>query len=542
MKRLNTMPLLVLAWGAVFCLGGACSTFGSATDPEPDAAVIPSSNLPDATVPDVGALDGTAPKVVLTVSTSPAAIGVKRRQKSQITVKASPVLPAQVSLEPEEGVTAVPVALDVKGEAVLDVAFGPTAKTGKRTLSVRVKLDNSPEFGKATFEAEVSGYPGDVDEGFATNGRFETPLLASNLFQEVRAVDAVVLPDDSLIVAGDGNLDPFIWKFSADGVQDMSFGQAGTLRFPQPHSFNPTRIGAMLYANGKTYISLYNQSSGPTMSAIYSLDQGGALTPLIQYAGANMPAVYSLDLLRAPNVIVASGAGGSGWVLSSLVDGPTPGRDMQWGLSGFAYQGPEPRAVAFAAGQTVDYAILAQSQTYFRKVVTLSKTGVVLSEEVPSLGVGGQDIVMGAYVESGDKLRAYFGMRDGSYVQRVEVAPGIPTTGQRVSSIFEPPTQYDMAFSRLVARGNGVDYLLARSSTQTLAVSAVDAPAGAPVPGFANSGVASNISLSAAPTDTVVGRILFQKKGRVIVLGRVGVGSPVGQQVQGRPAITRLWL
>ncbi len=386
MKRLNTMPLLVLAWAAVFCLGGACSTFGSATDPESDAAVIPSSNLPDATVPDVGALDGTAPKVVLTVSATPAALSVKRRQNARITVKASPVLPSQVTLEPEDGVTAVPVALDGKGEAVLDVAFGPTAKTGKRTLSVRVKLDNSPEFGKATFEADVSGYPGDVDEGFATNGRFEIPNDPLGEYQSLRAVDAVVLPDDSLIVAGDGgNSDPFVWRFSADGVQDMSFGQAGKVRFPQPQSFNPTRIGAMLYANGKTYVSLYNQSAGPTMSAIYSLDSAGVVTSLIQYAGVNMPAVYSLDLLRAPNVIVASGAGGSGWVLSSLVDGPTPGRDMQWGLSGFAYQGVEPRAVAFAAGQTVDYAVLAQNPAQFRKIVTLSKTGTVLSEEVPSL-------------------------------------------------------------------------------------------------------------------------------------------------------------
>ena len=361
----STFFLATLATLATF---GACTSFGSSTNPEEDGGATPS---PEGALPDGGVLppgpvpfDGAVP-FTLKVPTEPV-VAVRGRTAGTFDVTVEPALKGDVVLEGlPPGVTAKSVAFTVQGVAKMSIEVPAGIRSGTFEVTVRAKQMGTPSTTTAKVKLEVRGAPGEVDE---TYGATEPAALA--------AVSMLELPDGSTLVAS-GNpgtsFDGWIRKFDATGLPDSAFGTQGIATIQGEY---PLHLVAHL---SKVFAIATGSGSPPNPTKVYSLDvTTGALSVLQSFPSQDVKYVFDATSLTAPspaNGIVLLTGNFPNWTVLAIE--ATTGAPLAWGqLSRIG--GPESEGVSYLPGTAADDVFVRDTSGSTLTHLVVGKSGVVL--------------------------------------------------------------------------------------------------------------------------------------------------------------------
>ena len=499
----STFFLATLATLATF---GACTSFGSSTNPEEDAGATPS---PEGALPDGGVLppgpvpfDGAVP-FTLKVPTEPV-VSVRGRTAGTFDVTVEPALKGDVVLEGlPPGVTAARAAFTVQGVAKMTVEVPAGIRSGTFEVTVKAKQMGTPSTATAKVKLEVRGAPGEIDETFANYLKPIAGLVA----------DLLPLEDGSLLVA-QGQVG--VRKLRIDGTLDTAFGDQGVARVEGQSASFLLRTGASIFA-------LFSVLSGGRR--VFALDATtGALTPKFDIPETDVSLVREWTVLAAPSTLIALGGQGLNW--TAIAFDPTTSSVANWGTAGKNVGSPSP-AFAFFTG-TQDH-LFAREPSGVQHVV-FNKAGEIV--RAASVNFGGPFRVAGVLKRGEDE----FVFAQGGQLLSVKadvVSPLGPTHAGSFGADFGIRVFNELPDGTLNAGspGGGSGILLLRTNQL-----------GQPSPAFSPTGEVVIAPFTAGTPDYLQipqRAVLTADKLRVVVAsGIVSPGVPQGSAF----ALTRVWL
>lgn len=341
--------------------GLGCTAFGS----EPGESSTTNSRPEDAAAPqtsDGGVVDPPLGPVVYSIQVlTPTIVVVRGKASAAVEVVSSPAMEGSVTLEGlPSGVTSSPVSFR-NGRATVVVEVAGVARTGIFRIGVLAREARTSVVSKSSFDLDVRGAPGEVDENFDASLKV-VPTQTS--FGGVS--DLLPLPDGGLLLASSDELR----KYRPDGVLDSTFGSGGKA---SPVTFffasaTATYVATAADASTDVHrIGMLDVRSGTAVNA-------GAI------GKSSLSAVLGVRELRS-GAAVAFGGLGANWA-AVAVDVPA-GTAASWGGGGVV-SGVSTPAFEFFPGTTEDDVFVRMPSGV--KHVVLSKSGTVLRSTDHDLG------------------------------------------------------------------------------------------------------------------------------------------------------------
>lgn len=355
--RMRYLARLAVGLGA----GLGCTGFGSAPGESPPGAIgqVDAGATP---ISDGGVVEPPVGPVAYSVQVlNPTIVVVRGRASGSVEVVTTPPMEGSVTLEGlPEGASATPVSFrNGRATAVLDVAGG--TRSGTVRVGVVAREARTSVVSKSSFDLDVRGAPGEVDETFDANFKV---VPTRTTFGTVS--DLLPLPDGGLLLASSDELR----KYQPTGVLEPTFGSGGTT----------TPVTFLFTSATSTYVATAADVSSAAHRLAILDTRTGAFVGAGSIDKSSLSTLLGVRELR-PGAALAFGGLGANWA-AVAVDVPS-GNLASWGGSG-TVSGTSSPAFEFFPGATEDD-VFVRLPSGVRHIV-LSKSGALVRSTDHDLG------------------------------------------------------------------------------------------------------------------------------------------------------------